>query len=291
MYRDARHTHTTFGRASALAIALFGAFCAAGCASDVAPDVGETSSALAMNSTDDFEAAVPAPASPCGANWDPNNNVNWTLTGENGNSFCNRNAASTSWSDGVLTPAINNDTVVVSAMVRINAWNDTVQNRVHLFARGNNTNSTDTMTAYHVAIVPDSSIRIERRAANKTMTLLMSVQWMQVVESWNPGMWNRVQIQVGADPTLSGHTLIAMYVNGLFAGSYSETTPSGYGSGNVGYGSVGANADFDDVMVGDGTQFDAPEGDINPACHIPGSSTACNSSNACQCDAAVAPAP
>jgi hypothetical protein len=196
---------------------------------------------------DDFEAGSTA-------NWTPNNDTAaWSLdTSEAGNKFFKRAATSTSWADAPGASAYGD--VSVQAMVRINSWNASTQNRVYVFARYSGA-SPSAATAYQVSIAPDSTISIERRAANKVITTLATAHYMDVVgANWNAGVWNMIRLEVkGTSPVQ-----LSAYVNGVRLMTATDTVGV-TSTGSVGFGSAGASADFDDVSVGDGNSFSGPE--------------------------------
>ena len=118
----------------------------------------------------------------------PNNNgAEWTVntTSEVGNDFYSRAAATTAWSDAPSASTFGD--VGVEAMVRINSWNASTQNRAFIFARY--TGSTpSSATCYQLSIAPDSTITIERRDVNKVITVLATAHSRDVVgATWNAG--------------------------------------------------------------------------------------------------------
>jgi hypothetical protein len=197
---------------------------------------------------DDFEAGS-------GANWTPNNDTTaWSVDGssEIGNKFFKRAASSTSWADA---PGVSSyGDVSVQAQVRINNWNASTQNRVYIFARYAGS-SPSAASAYQVSIAPDSTISIERRAANKVITSLATAHFMDVVGgNWNAGTWNMVRLEVSGQSPVK----LSAYVNGVQLMTVTDSIGV-TGTGAVGFGSAGASADFDDVTVGDGASFSGPE--------------------------------
>jgi hypothetical protein len=197
---------------------------------------------------DDFEGGS-------NSNWTPNNNATeWSVDGssEAGNKFFKRSASSTSWADAPGAAAYGD--VAVEAMVRVRSWNASTQNRAYVFARY--TGSTPSAaTAYQLSIAPDSTISIERRAANKVITTLATAHSRDVVGgSWNEGSWTNVRLQVsGTSPVV-----LAAFVNGVQVMSVTDSVGVA-ASGAAGFGSAGASIDVDDVVVGDKSSFLAPE--------------------------------
>jgi hypothetical protein len=189
------------------------------------------------------------------ANWTPNNDAtNWSVDGtsEVGNKFFTRNASSTAWADAPGTAAYGD--VSVEANLRIRSWNASTQNRAYLFARY--TGSTPSAaSAYQLSIAPDSTISIERRAANKVITTLASAHSRDVVGgNWNEGSWTNVRLQVsGTSPVV-----LTAFVNGVQIMSVTDSIGV-TATGAVGFGSAGASMDIDDVVVGDKASFLAPE--------------------------------
>ena len=193
---------------------------------------------------DDFEAGA-------SSNWSPNNDTsNWSVDGtsEVGNKFFTRKASSTSWADAVGASSYGD--VSVQAMVRVRGWNTSTQNRVYLFARYSGS-TPSAASAYQVAIAPDSTISIERRNANKVITALATGHFRDVVGGkWNEGSWTRIRLEVSGTSPVK----LAAYVNGIQIATATDSIGV-TGSGSVGFGSAGASADFDDVVVGDSATF------------------------------------
>jgi len=200
---------------------------------------------------DDFEAGS-------SANWTPNNDTSaWSVDGssEVGNKFFTRNATSTSWADAPGASAYGD--VSVQAQVRIRSWNTSTQNRAYIFARYAGA-SPSAATAYQLSIAPDSTISIERRAANKVITTLATAHSMDTVGAkWNEGVWNMIRLEVkGTSPVQ-----LTAYVNGVQVMTATDTVGV-TSTGSVGFGSAGASADFDDVTVGDGNSFSGAESGV-----------------------------
>jgi hypothetical protein len=197
---------------------------------------------------DDFEAGS-------SANWTPNNDTTaWSVdaSSEVGNKFFKRVATSTSWADAPGAAAYGD--VSVQAMVRINSWNASTQNRAYIFARYSGA-TPSAATAYQVSIAPDSTISIERRGANKAITTLATAHYMDIVGAkWNEGAWNMIRLEVSGTSPVK----LAAYVNGVQIMTATDSVGV-TSTGTVGFGSAGASADFDDVTVGDGASFSGPE--------------------------------
>ena len=193
---------------------------------------------------DDFETGV-------SSNWAPNNDgPAWSVdrTSELGNKFFTRNTTSTSWADAPGATAFGD--VSVQAMVRIRSWNASTQNRVYLFARYSGS-TPSAASAYQVSIAPDSTIAIERRNANKVITTLATGHFRDIVgANWNEGSWTRLRLEVSGTSPVK----LAAYADGVQI--MTATDSIGVTStGSVGFGSAGASADFDDVVVGDAATF------------------------------------
>jgi hypothetical protein len=200
---------------------------------------------------DDFEAGS-------SANWTPNNDTSaWAVdsTSEVANKFFTRNATSTSWADAPGAGAYGD--VSVQAQVRVRGWNASTQNRVYIFARYSGA-TPSAASAYQVSIAPDSTIAIERRAANKVITTLATGHSMDTVGAmWNEGTWNMIRLEVkGTSPVQ-----LAAYVNGVQIMTATDTVGV-TSTGSVGFGSAGASADFDDVSVGDSNSFSGAESGV-----------------------------
>jgi len=205
----------------------------------------------AVLSTDDFETGT-------NTNWTANNaGSQWAVdtTSEAGNAFMGRNGASASWSDFYGATSYADSTV--EAWIRVNNWNNSTQNRVYLFARANNVSSTDTFQGYQVSIAPDSTITIEKRTTGKTIAVLGTGHGQDELGlNWNIGNWNKIRLEVSGSSTVS----LAIYINGVQVATATDSS-SPFASGPVGFGTSGADADFDDVTIGDGDDMHGLESD------------------------------
>jgi len=186
----------------------------------------------------------------------PNNNASeWSVdtTSEVGNDFYKRAAATTAWADAPSASTFGD--VGVEAMMRISSWNASTQNRAYIFARY--TGSTpSSATCYQLSIAPDSTITIERRAANKVITVLATGHSRDVVgANWNAGSWTNVRLQVSGTGTVQ----LAAFVNGVQVMSATDTSGGVAATGAIGFGSAGASIDVDDVITVDAGSFLAPE--------------------------------
>ena len=203
-----------------------------------------TAQAAVVLGPDDFESGA-------NSNWMPNNDgPNWSVNGtsEIGNKFFTRNATSTSWADAPGVSAFGD--VSVQAMVRVRGWNASTQNRVYIFARYSGS-TPSAASAYQVSIAPDSTIAIERRNANKVITTLATAHFRDIVGGkWNEGSWTRIRLEVSGTSPVK----LAAYVDGVQIATATDSIGV-TSTGSVGFGSAGASADFDDVVVGDGASF------------------------------------
>lgn len=209
---------------------------------------GMTAQAAVVMGPDNFETGV-------NTHYSPNNNASeWTVntTSEVANDYYSRAAATTSWSDAPSASTFGD--VGVEAMVRINNWNASTQNRAFIFARY--TGSTpSSATCYQLSIAPDSTITIERRDVNKVITVLATAHARDVVgAAWNHGSWTNVRLEVKG----SGTVKLAAYVNGAQIMTATDVS-SLSATGSVGFGSAGASIDVDDVTTTDSGSFLAPE--------------------------------
>jgi len=202
-----------------------------------------------VNLTEDFEAGT-------NSNFTANNGgTQWAIDSTSEiTKFLGRDSTGTSsWSD--MYGATNYTDVVMEANVRVNNWYTSTQNRVYLMVRASNVSSTDTLTGYMVSIAPDASIVIEQRAANKAVTVLATGYALDNLGAgWNIGAWNRIRIEASG----TGTTKLAIFVNGLKVAEAVDTS-SPFTTGRVGFGTAGASADFDDIMVGDADEFRGTE--------------------------------
>jgi hypothetical protein len=185
----------------------------------------------------------------------PNNNAaEWTVdtTSEVANDFYKRTAGSTAWSDAPSSSTFGD--VGVEAMVRINSWNASTQNRAFIFARYTGS-SPSSATCYQLSIAPDSTITLERRDVNKVITVLATAHSRDVVgATWNQGSWTNLRLEV----TGSGTVKLAAYVNGAQIMTATDVS-SLSATGSIGFGSAGASVDVDDVITTDAGSFLAPE--------------------------------
>jgi hypothetical protein len=209
---------------------------------------GMTAQAAVVMGPDNFETGT-------NTHYTPNNNgTEWTVdtSSEVGNDFYKRTSATTAWSDAPSASTFGD--VGVEAMVRINSWNASTQNRAFIFARYTGS-SPSSATCYQLSIAPDSTITLERRDVNKVITVLATAHSRDVVgATWNQGSWTNLRLEVSG----SGTVKLAAYVNG--AQIMTATDVSGVAStGSVGFGSAGASVDVDDVTTTDAGSFLAPE--------------------------------
>jgi hypothetical protein len=206
-----------------------------------------TAQAAVVMGPDDFEAG--------NAHYSPNNNATeWSVdtSSEINNHFYKRIAATTAWSDAPSASTFGD--VGVEAMVRINNWNASTQNRAYIFARYTGS-SPSSATCYQLSIAPDSTITIERRDVNKVITVLATAHSRDVVgAAWNAGSWTNVRLEVSG----SGSVKLAAYVNGAQIMTATDTS-SVAATGSIGFGSAGASIDVDDVATTDTGSFLAPE--------------------------------
>ena len=210
---------------------------------------GMTAQAAVVMGPDNFETGT-------NTHYTPNNNASeWTVdtTSEVANDFYKRTAGSTAWADAPSASTFGD--VGVEAMMRINSWNASTQNRAFIFARY--TGSTpSSATCYQLSIAPDSTITIERRAANKVITVLATAHSRDVVgANWNAGSWTNVRLQVSG----SGTVRLAAFVNGVQVMTATDSSGGVAAAGAVGFGSAGASIDVDDVITTDAASFLAPE--------------------------------
>ena len=210
---------------------------------------GMTAQAAVVMGPDNFETGT-------NTHYTPNNNGSeWTVdkTSEVANDFYKRTAGSTAWSDAPSASTFGD--VGVDAMVRINNWNASTQNRAYIFARY--TGSTpSSATCYQLSIAPDSTITIERRDVNKVITTLATAHSRDVVgANWNAGSWTNVRLQVSGTGTVK----LAAFVNGVQVMSATDNATSVAAAGAIGFGSAGASIDVDDVITTDSASFLAPE--------------------------------
>ena len=209
---------------------------------------GMTAQAAVVMGPDNFETGT-------NTHYTPNNNSSeWTVdtTSEVGNDFYKRTAGSTAWSDAPSASTFGN--VGVEAMVRINSWNTSTQNRAFIFARYTGS-SPSSATCYQLSIAPDSTITIERRDVNKVITVLATAHSRDVVGSnWNAGSWTNVRLEVSGTGTVK----LAAYVNGAQIMTATDVS-SVASTGSIGFGSAGASIDVDDVTTTDSGSFLAPE--------------------------------
>jgi len=208
---------------------------------------GGMAHAAVVMGPDDFEAG--------NAHYTPNNNITeWALdtSSEVANDFYKRTAATTAWSDAPSGSTFGD--VGVEAMVRINNWNASTQNRAYIFARYTGS-SPSSATCYQLSIAPDSTITIERRDVNKVITTLATAHSRDVVgANWNAGSWTNVRLEVSGTSPVK----LAAYVNGAQIMTATDTS-SVAAAGSVGFGSAGASIDIDDVTTTDAGSFLAPE--------------------------------
>ena len=208
---------------------------------------GMTAQAAVVMGPDDFETG--------NTHYSPNNNATeWSVdtSSEINNDFYKRTAGSTAWSDAPSTSTFGD--VGVEAMVRINNWNASTQNRAYIFARYTGS-SPSSATCYQLSIAPDSTITIERRDVNKVITTLATAHSRDVVgAAWNAGSWTNVRLEVSG----SGTVKLAAYVNGAQIMTATDTS-SVAATGAIGFGSAGASIDVDDVTTTDAGSFLAPE--------------------------------
>ena len=201
---------------------------------------GMKAQAATVMGPDDFEAGT-------NTHYTPNNNGSeWALNtaSEVGNKFYSRAAATTAWSDAPSASTFGD--VGVDAMVRINNWNASTQNRAYIFAR---------YTGNTPSAAPDSTITIERRDVNKVITTLATAHSRDVVgAAWNAGSWTNVRLEVSG----SGTVKLAAYVNGAQIMTATDVS-SLSATGSIGFGSAGASVDIDDVVTTDAGSFLAPE--------------------------------
>jgi hypothetical protein len=208
---------------------------------------GMTAQAAVVMGPDDFEAG--------NTHYSPNNNATeWSVdtSSEINNHFYKRIAATTAWADAPSASTFGD--VGVEAMVRINNWNASTQNRAYIFARYTGS-SPSSATCYQLSIAPDSTITIERRDVNKVITVLATAHSRDVVgAAWNAGSWTNVRLEVSG----TGSVKLAAYVNGAQIMTATDTS-SVAATGSIGFGSAGASIDVDDVTTTDTGSFLAPE--------------------------------
>jgi hypothetical protein len=209
---------------------------------------GMTAQAAVVMGPDNFETGT-------NTHYTPNNNgTEWALdtTTEVGNKFYSRAAATTAWADAPSASTFGD--VGVEAMVRINSWNNSTQNRAFIFARYTGS-SPSSATCYQLSIAPDSTITIERRDVNKVITTLATAHARDVVgATWNQGSWTNLRLEVSG----SGTVKLAAYVNGAQIMTATDVS-SLSATGSVGFGSAGASIDIDDVTTTNSGSFLAPE--------------------------------
>jgi hypothetical protein len=210
---------------------------------------GMKAQAAVVLGPDDFETGA-------NTHYTPNNNpAEWAVntTGEVGNDFYSRAAATTAWSDAPSASTFGD--VGVEANVRITNWNASTQNRAFIFARYTGS-SPSSATTYQLSIAPDSTITIERRGVNKVITVLATGHSRDVVgANWNAGSWTRVRLEVSGTGTVK----LAAYVNGVQLMTATDSSGGVAATGAVGFGSAGASVDIDDVTSTDTGSFLAPE--------------------------------
>jgi hypothetical protein len=258
MYRDAPKPLPRFRRMSTVAIALCSsALGAVGCA-DLGSDT-EAKQSYAIYYADDFETASNPPA-----NWAPTNNASeWSLdttTGAANNSY-RRNDASGSgaWSQSLKSGTYGQMTVTADMIV--DSWKGVTGEALAVYARYNdNSQGPSNASWYGAVLTSDGNVSIQKRRDGGAVTNLATLNNVQV----QPGVWFTARIEVSdvgcAADNWKGYTRIGVYINNVFQGSYYDdgtaatsgtaTIPNGSG----GLGSMGVNAMWDNVSLGDQTE-------------------------------------
>jgi hypothetical protein len=196
----------------------------------------------AIMSSDDFETGS-------SSGWSPQMSAltsEWAIDSTTDVSNCAYRRVDQSGTTGAWNDAIGGGTfgdMTVTANVRINAWNGTGSDQAAVFARWSS--SAGQVSWYSVAITSDGWMHIRRNAAG-TVTNLVDVNNIMV----QPGEWFNVRLEV----TSSNPVHLTAYLGDVWEGHYDDYSQSNISNGYYGIGTFGADASFDDVVIGDANE-------------------------------------
>jgi pectate lyase len=174
--------------------------------------------------------------------WTPTNAVEWSVANDGVEFTYHRTATTATWNDSLIGQYAWTDTSV-EATVKVNRWlvagDPTYLAAVYARYSGN---SPSTTNGYFVTVRGDGSIGINKRT-NGVNTTLSSFPAAGMIA----GSYYRVRLEViGANPVR-----LNAYLNGVQRVTAVDAN-SWIANGQVGVGTYGTDASFDDVVVTNG---------------------------------------
>jgi pectate lyase len=173
--------------------------------------------------------------------WTPTNGAEWTVPHDGVEYTYHRNASAVTWNDSLIGQYTWTDTSV-EATVRVDSFMVTDASCMAAVYARYSGNSPSTTNGYFVTVRGDGAIGINKRS-NGVNTSLSSFPAAGMIA----GSYYTVRLEViGANPV----TLNA-YLNGILRVTAQDAN-SWIANGQVGFGTVGATASFDNFVVTDG---------------------------------------
>jgi pectate lyase len=197
--------------------------------------VGATAQATTTLMSDDFKDGN-------AAGWTPTNGAEWSVVSDGTELTYHRAATAATWNDSLIGQYSWTDTSV-EATVRVNSWVSpgNASNMAAVYARYSG-NSPSTTNGYFVTVRGDGSIGINKRT-NGVNVSLSSFPAAGLIA----GSYYTVRLEViGANPVR-----LNAYLNGVLRVTAVDAN-SWIANGQVGFGTFGADASFDNFVVTDG---------------------------------------
>jgi pectate lyase len=176
------------------------------------------------------------------AGWTPTNAAEWSVVSDGTEMTYHRAATAATWNDSLIGAYAWTDTSV-EATIRVNSWvsagNPAYMAAVYARYSGN---SPSTTNGYFVTVRGDGSIGINKRTngINKSLSSFPAAGMIA-------GSYYTVRLEViGANPVR-----LNAYLNGVLRVTAVDAD-SWIANGQVGFGTFGADASFDNFVVTDG---------------------------------------